>query len=180
MQIHTEPFEDFAILHLRGEFDGFYCARFQQEIAGLMTAGLKHVGLNLRKIRFINSTALGAIIRASKALKSEGGKLVVIRPSRICRDIMNGTIVPSFKSKNFSGGIQAGVRALDAMARGKAIPRPPRPASHDWIFTLRDSMSRDLRATMLPRTMLPRTVLSNRLRVTKFSLKRIASRAHLA
>jgi anti-sigma B factor antagonist len=88
MQIQTEPFEDFAILHLQGEFDGFHCARVLQEINDLATAGVTHVALNLRNVRFINSTALGAIIKASKLLKGEDGKLVVTRPSPFCREIM--------------------------------------------------------------------------------------------
>jgi hypothetical protein len=44
--------------------------------------------LNLRLVKFINSTALGAIIKASKALTAEGGKLVIARPSPFCRDII--------------------------------------------------------------------------------------------
>lgn len=88
MNIQTEPYEDFTVLHLQGEFDASHCARFQQEIDGLVTAGVSHVALNLRKLRFINSTALGAILEACKVLKREGGRLVVTRPSRFCRDIM--------------------------------------------------------------------------------------------
>lgn len=89
MKIETEPFEDFAILHLRGEFDGVHCARVQQEIDDLMTAGVKYVALNLRRVKFINSTALGAIVRASKRLARTGGRLVVARPSPFCRGILD-------------------------------------------------------------------------------------------
>ena len=35
MQITVEPRENFTILHLRGEFDTFYCAHLQQEVEGL-------------------------------------------------------------------------------------------------------------------------------------------------
>jgi len=102
MQIQTEPFEDFAILHLQGEFDGFHCARVQKEIDDLVTAGVKHVGLDLRRVRFINSTALGAIIRISKILKELDGQLVVLHPSPFCREIMGrinlGRLVPICES----------------------------------------------------------------------------------
>jgi uncharacterized protein len=44
-----------------------------------------------------------------------------------CREIMDGQIVANFKQGNFSGGILAGVQALDMMSRGIEIPRPLKP-----------------------------------------------------
>jgi len=39
-----------------------------------------------------------------------------------CQRIMDQTIVPNFKQGNFSGGILAGVQALDQMARALSVP----------------------------------------------------------
>ena len=47
--------------------------------------------------------------------------------------IMDTLIIPAFKRGDFSGGIAAGVRGLDAMARDLAIPSPPKPA---WYYPL--------------------------------------------
>ena len=88
MHSKVEPRENYSILHLRGEFDTFYCSLLQKEIDGLVAAGVTHVVLNLRLVKFINSTALGAIIKSSKALGAQGGKLVISRPSAFCRDII--------------------------------------------------------------------------------------------
>ena len=88
MHIKAEPRDQYTILHLRGEFDTYYCPMLQKEIDALISAGVVHVALNLRLVKFINSTALGAIIKASKVLKAAGGKLVISRPSSFCRDIM--------------------------------------------------------------------------------------------
>ena len=44
--------------------------------------------LNLRRVKFINSTALGAIIKASKALTKDGGGLAISSPSPFCKDII--------------------------------------------------------------------------------------------
>ena len=44
--------------------------------------------------------------------------------------IMDQRIVPKFKQGDFSGGIASGVEALDAMARGKELPKVPRPWWH--------------------------------------------------
>src|SRR5690242_14344943 len=87
MHISVEPRDDFAILHLRGEFDTYYVPLLQNEIEALGKAGIHRVVLNLRLVKFINSTALGAIIKSSKMLAAKGGKLVVSRPSAFCRDI---------------------------------------------------------------------------------------------
>ncbi len=88
MQVTVEPRDQFTVLHLRGEFDTFYCPLLQKEIDGLIAAGVNRVALNLRLVKFINSTALGAIIKASKILGANGGKLVISRPSPFCRDII--------------------------------------------------------------------------------------------
>ena len=88
MHITVEPSENHAVLHLRGEFDTYYCPLLQEEINGIQKTGVNHVVLNLRMVKFINSTALGAIIKASKALGAVNGKLVIARPSAFCRDIL--------------------------------------------------------------------------------------------
>jgi len=102
MHITVEPSENHAILHLRGEFDTYYCPMLQEEIDGVQKAGVNHVVLNLRLVKFINSTALGAIIKASKALTNSGGALAISRPSPFCRDILEKVgldrIVPVFGS----------------------------------------------------------------------------------
>ncbi len=107
MQVTVEPRDNFTILHLRGEFDTFYCALLQKEVDGLIASGVNRVALNLRLVKFINSTALGAIIKASKVLGSKGGKLVISRPSVFCKDIMEKVgldrVVPMFDSDEAAG-----------------------------------------------------------------------------
>lgn len=102
MHITVEPRNDHAVLHLRGEFDTYYVPLLQEEVEGLIKAGVSRAVLNLRLVKFINSTALGAIIKASKQLGIEGGKLVISRPSKFCRDIIEKVgldrVVPVFDS----------------------------------------------------------------------------------
>ena len=54
---------------------------------------------------------------------------------RQCDQIMEQIIIPEFKKGNFSGGILAGVKALDQMARGLKLPlaagAPGHPGSKD-------------------------------------------------
>jgi anti-anti-sigma factor len=107
MQVTVEPRDNFTILHLRGEFDTFYCALLQKEVDGLIASGVNRIALNLRLVKFINSTALGAIIKASKVLASKGGKLVIARPSVFCKDIMEKVgldrVVPMYDSDEAAG-----------------------------------------------------------------------------
>jgi anti-anti-sigma factor len=72
MHISVEPRDDYAILHLRGEFDTYYVPLMQEEIDALVKAGWHQ--LNLRLVKFINWTALGAMIKASKLLNGKGGR----------------------------------------------------------------------------------------------------------
>lgn len=107
MQITAEPRENFTVLHLRGEFDTFYCPALQSEIEALQAAGVQRIALNLRLVKFINSTALGAIIKASKNLAKAGGKLVISRPSKFCRDIIEKVgldrVVPIYDTDEAAG-----------------------------------------------------------------------------
>lgn len=88
MHITVEPRDNHAVLHMRGEFDTYYVPEMQREIDALVKSGIVRIALNLRFVKFVNSTALGAMIKASKQLSGKGGKLVVSRPSSFCRDIM--------------------------------------------------------------------------------------------
>ncbi len=88
MKIDKSLADDYAILSLKGEFDTFYCPMLQEEVEDLIDRGIDHVVLDLRLVKFINSTALGAIIKAHKRVKAEGGELVVAQPSNFVRDII--------------------------------------------------------------------------------------------
>jgi len=77
---------DHAILHLKGEFDTIFCPLVEKEIEALLESGVQRVALNLRLTKFINSTALGAIVKARKRLSQAGGELVLSHPSPFVRD----------------------------------------------------------------------------------------------
>ncbi len=100
MQITVEPRESYAILYLAGEFDTYYVPALQAEIDDLIKAGVSSAVLNLRLVKFINSTALGAIIKSSKQLNGAGGRLAIAHPSKFCRDIFSKVgldrVVPVF------------------------------------------------------------------------------------
>lgn len=88
MRIDKSVLDDYAILTLKGEFDTFYVPRLQDEVEGLLEQGISHVILNLRLVKFINSTGLGAIIKLYKRCKTAGGELVLSKPSPFAKDVI--------------------------------------------------------------------------------------------
>lgn len=116
MKIDKSVLDDYAVLTLKGEFDTFYCPMLQEEVESLVENGINHVILNMRLVKFINSTALGAIIKVHKRCKAEGGELVVSQPSSFVRDIVGKVgidrLVPLYEQE--SDAVKAIIKALNA------------------------------------------------------------------
>ncbi|MCB9887095.1 MAG: STAS domain-containing protein [Planctomycetes bacterium] len=89
MKIDKSQHDDYAVLTLKGEFDTFYCPALMEEVEGLVERGINHLILDMRLVKFINSTALGAVIKAFKRCRAEGGELVVAQPSPFVRDVIS-------------------------------------------------------------------------------------------
>lgn len=134
MHISVEPRDDHAILHLRGEFDTYYVPLLQKEIDDLAKAGIVRVVLNLRLVKFINSTALGAIIKASKSLAPKQGKLALSRPSAFCRDI-----IEKVGLDRVVGVFDTDEAAVESFDKSKALPKTavedPGEESSSVLFT---------------------------------------------
>jgi anti-anti-sigma factor len=132
MHISVEHGDNFATIHLRGEFDTYYCKHLAEQIDALVASGVTHVVLNLRLVKFINSTALGAIIKSSKLLASKGGKLVIARPSAFCRDIIVKVgvdrVVPIFDDDDAA--------AAGLFTAAKAVPKAAAAAGDDEASVL--------------------------------------------
>lgn len=104
MKIDKTLYDEHAILTLKGEFDTFYVPSLQEEVDVLLERGITHLVLNMRLVKFINSTALGAIIKIHKLCKAEGGTLVIAKPSAFVRDIVGKVgidqLVPVFADED--------------------------------------------------------------------------------
>lgn len=88
MKIDKSVYDDYATLTLKGEFDTFYCPHLLEEVDALVERGISYLVLNMRLVKFVNSTALGAIIKVHKRCRAEGGDLVIAQPSSFVRDII--------------------------------------------------------------------------------------------
>ncbi|NOZ23890.1 MAG: TPM domain-containing protein [Planctomycetes bacterium] len=77
-----------------------------------------------------NHGILLLISKGDRKARIELGKDWAHKKDAQCQKIMNTLIIPEFKAGNFSAGILAGVKGLDAMARELKLPRRPRPWWH--------------------------------------------------
>ncbi len=74
------------------------------------------------------------VSKGDRKARIELGKGFTRERDEQCAQIMQGAIIPRFKQGDYSGGIKAGVNALDAMARG-AAPAPPRRTAQPSVVT---------------------------------------------
>jgi anti-sigma B factor antagonist len=88
MKVLKENLDGVVLLTLKGEFDSFVTSAFTREIDKVRAEGCHRIVLNMGQVKFINSTALGAIIKARKACRAGQGDLVVSAPSSAVREAM--------------------------------------------------------------------------------------------
>lgn len=69
--------EGIALLALDGELDLATAGKVDLAVEQLVTSGLRLVVLDLSGLRFCDSTGLGALLRASRRVRAEGGTCIV-------------------------------------------------------------------------------------------------------
>lgn len=87
MKIDVSVVGKVATLSLAGEFDTFSYTSLTNEVERLLVGGTVNVILNMRLVRFVNSSALAAVVRADKLCRKADGMLVISEPSPFARDI---------------------------------------------------------------------------------------------
>lgn len=85
MKLEKKRYEDITILRFVGEFDTFNLPLFSERMDRMIESGNLQYVMNVRLLTFINSTALGYLIRTSKRLKEAGGEMVIAQPSKFVR-----------------------------------------------------------------------------------------------
>jgi anti-anti-sigma factor len=82
MKLEKRRYDDVVILKFVGEFDAFNLPTFSQKIDAMIEAGDRQLILDLHALKFINSAALGYLIKTNKRVREPGGEMVLARPSR--------------------------------------------------------------------------------------------------
>jgi anti-sigma B factor antagonist len=67
-----------AVIALTGEVDLYTCPEFKEELLRVIGDGAAVVVVDLTATTFIDSTALGVLIRGVERLRMDGGRLAVV------------------------------------------------------------------------------------------------------
>lgn len=75
MELQRTTQDEVLVLAIAGDFDTLDVDRFSAEVSEAIDSGIRRVGLHLAGMKFINSTALGSLLREQKRLQQAGGDL---------------------------------------------------------------------------------------------------------
>jgi anti-sigma B factor antagonist len=89
MKLEKKQFGDVVLLKFVGEFDTFNLPMFGERVDRMIDSGNVLFILDVRLLTFINSTALGYLIRMSKRVKEAGGEVVLARPSKFLKKTLS-------------------------------------------------------------------------------------------
>lgn len=87
----TTPSVGRAVVAIRGDLDLFTAPRLHDALVGSLELGARHVLADLTDVTFIDSTALGVLIRAAKELRAAGGELDLVCPNQDIRRLVQLT-----------------------------------------------------------------------------------------
>jgi len=91
---------DIVILDLRGRLTlGSRLSLLEAEIATLTGSGSTKIILDLEKVEYADSAALGVLLHASGAVRSKGGQLLLASPNQRLQELFDltntATLLPS-------------------------------------------------------------------------------------
>lgn len=82
IDIGTAAQDGVLVVTVRGDLDLYTAPDLRAGMLAAIGDGAASVVLDLRATSFMDSTALGVIIAAMKALRAQGGRLVLVNESR--------------------------------------------------------------------------------------------------
>ena len=66
-----------SIVYVSGELDAYTAARLRDSLAGLISAGARHIVVDLGELSFMGASGLGVLVGARKRLSRDDGKLLL-------------------------------------------------------------------------------------------------------
>jgi anti-sigma B factor antagonist len=85
MKVERKRWDEVTILHFVGEFDAFNLPTYSQKIDAMVAGGDQKMVFNLKLLTFINSSALGYLLKVKKNCQERGGDLVLVAPSKFIK-----------------------------------------------------------------------------------------------
>jgi anti-sigma B factor antagonist len=72
------PFDDVAVVELQGELDIYTAPQFKEALTQGVQEGATCVIVDLAKVTFLDSIALGVVVDGAKAVTARGGTLDIV------------------------------------------------------------------------------------------------------
>lgn len=79
------------VIELEGEVDVYTAPQLKQQMIGLLEGGAKEMVVDLGKVEYLDSTALGVLIGGLKRMRETDGNLVLVCPSPRIRRVFEIT-----------------------------------------------------------------------------------------
>jgi anti-anti-sigma factor len=118
---------DVVVIEFDGEIEDFPI--LIQTVDNLIASGTRHLVLDLQGLPFINSAALGYLIKAQQAMEQEGGEIALSRLEPALTKILEMTdldvIFPAFET------IEEAVDFMSAAAEAEGVEERAY-RRHDW------------------------------------------------
>jgi anti-sigma B factor antagonist len=111
-RIETENLEtDVPVIELEGEVDVYTAPQLKQQMISLLEAGTKQMVVDLTKVEYFDSTALGVLIGGLKRIRERDGNLSLICPNPRIRRVFEITGLDKiFDIYNNGDEAKAGIR----------------------------------------------------------------------
>ena len=83
--------KEMPVIELEGEVDVYTAPQLKQQIISILEGGAKVLAINLTKVDYLDSTALGVLIGGLKRMREKDGNMVLICPSPRIRRVFEIT-----------------------------------------------------------------------------------------
>ncbi|KAA3610789.1 MAG: anti-sigma factor antagonist [Planctomycetota bacterium] len=139
IETHIEP--RYAVLSLAGDFETYAVSEFLDAVQQARQAGRIHLILNMRRVKFMNTTAIGAVLRARKELSAAGGGLAMAPTSGFVRDVFKklglDSVIPHYENA------EEAARALRLSGLEKPLEAEPGDEEAALLFRFYDQAKAD-------------------------------------
>lgn len=83
--------KELPIIELEGEVDVYTAPQLKQQMISLLEGGSKQMVVDLTKVEYLDSTALGVLIGGLKRMRETDGNMVLVCPSPRIRRVFEIT-----------------------------------------------------------------------------------------
>jgi anti-anti-sigma factor len=89
MELRTRYFNDVAILAVNGRLDAATSPQFSQTVTEQMTAGYGRLVIDLKRVNFLSSAGIKALVLAMQKSRQQGGDLRIANVRGQIKQVVN-------------------------------------------------------------------------------------------